>query len=233
MQNEPDLPDADAENEELLLELELAAQKVQLLSQQVIDLNQRLAETAMARVSGHRRIDLRALKSLDLRPGSYEISTSEPDDPEPRVTLLWMPGTLVLGPDLIPTERDVLLPLPTIREPRIWQIPPPPPNALPPPLPPVEPNTLTEAQWLERGSQDRARREAWMTHHQRQTHAAEQRVSMDQQQATQDEEKVAEAMMAEIEARRADPKANAGRTILDVGQEFAHQFLLASQSNQA
>ena len=43
MQNEPDLPDADAENEVLLQELELVAQRVQSLSHQVVDLNRQLA----------------------------------------------------------------------------------------------------------------------------------------------------------------------------------------------
>ena len=233
MNNEFDSNDANAENEELLLELESAAQKLESSSQQVAELQRRLNETAMARVVGHRRIDLRALQSLDLRPGNYEISTSEPDDLEPRVTLVWMAGTLILGVDLIPTDRDVSLALPSIREPRIWQIPPPPPNALPPPLPQVEPNTLTEAQWAERGSQDRARREAWMTHHQRQTQAAEKWALSDRPQARQDEEMVAEAMMAEIEARRADPKANAGRTIMDVGQAVADQLLSANRNGPA
>ncbi len=101
MENESDPPDADDENEELLRALESAAQKLQSSSQQVAELSRQLAETAMARVVGHRRIDLRALRSLDLKPGKYEISTSEPDEPRPRVTLTWMPGTLILGPDLV------------------------------------------------------------------------------------------------------------------------------------
>ena len=62
---------------------------------------------------------------------------------------------------------------------------------------------------------------------------AKQQAAMDQHQASRDEEMVAEAMMAEIEARRADPQANAGRTIMDVGHAAADQVLSTSRNSPA
>lgn len=231
MKNESDLPDADAENEELLQELEFAAQKLQSSSQQVAELTRQLAETAMARVVGHRRIDLRALRSLDLKPGKYEISTSEPEDPQPQVTLTWIPGTLVLGPDLIPTDRDIHLPLPAIRESRTWPIPPPADNTLPPSPLPKKPGPESEAEQAAWARQYQTRRQAWLAHHRTQTQAAEQLASADQHRASRDEAVVAEAMMSEIEARRANPKENARRTIMEVGTQVATRLVEANRNN--
>ena len=68
-------------------------------------------------------------------------------------------------------------------------------------------------------------------YYQTQTQPVEQQAMLDQLRASQDEEKVAEAMMAEIEMRRADPQANAGRTIMEVGQAVAQQLSAASRSS--
>ena len=101
MENDPDLlTDGD---DELLLRLEAS-------SRQTAELSRKLAETAMARITGQRRIDLRAVKSMDMLSGSYQITVSEPEAPQPLVTLTWMPGKLILGVDLIETNRDVHLP---------------------------------------------------------------------------------------------------------------------------
>ena len=231
MKNDSSLPDADAEQEELLQALESAHQELQSSSQLVAQLTRRLNETAMARVEGHRRIDLRALRSLDLKPGKYEINMSEPDDPQPMVTLTWLPGSLILGVELKQTDRDVTLPLPTVRETLSWSIPLPPPNTIPPPLSPEQPRPQSEAERMAKDQQYHAWRRAVEAYYQTQTQAAQRQATTDQPRASRDEEAVAEAMMAEIEARRADPQAHAGRTIMDVGQAAADQFLLASRNS--
>ena len=222
MKNEPEPPDAE---EEYLREIES-------LSQQVVELSQQLTETAMARVSGWRRIDLRAIKSLDWSPGQYQISISEPEDPQPVVTLDWRPGQLILGADLVETQRDVRLPLPAIRETVSWPIPLPPPGKIPPP-PPAATEPLSVSDRAELRAKLQIRNQAWEQHHHDQTRAARERMTSDQAEATADEEKVAEAMVTEIEARRANPKENAGKTILNVAETVAAHLLTASRSHSA
>lgn len=222
MENDPD-PTTDGDDELLLL--------LEASSRQTAELSRKLAETAMARITGQRRIDLRALKSLDMKPGSYQITVSEPEDPQPSVTLTWTTGELILGVDLIQTNRDVHLPLPNIRQPRSWSIPPPQPGQIPPPHQPPQSEQLSEAEQSILSQKYQARKQAWASHHRVQLQAATQRMDADQAQARRHEEQVAEAMMSEIEARRENPKVNARRTIMDVGEQTAEKLLKLSRSD--
>ena len=236
MENDPD-PLPDDPDEELLLRLEASLQQTAELSQQTAELSRqaaessrKLAETAMARITGQRRIDLRALKSLDMKSGNYQITVSEPEDPQPSVTLTWIPGQLILGVDLIPTNRDVHLPLPSVRQPRSWSIPPPRPGQISPPHQPLQPDQMSVSERLALSQQHQARKQAWESYHRVQLQAATRYMNADQAQARQHEEQVAEAMMAEIEARRENPKVNANRTIMEVGERTAAKVLELSRS---
>lgn len=225
MPNAPEPPETnDEEDEEDRL-----LQQLEGYSQLVAELSKRLTETAMARVSRWRRLDLRAVRSMELKPGKYQIINSTPEDPQLRVTLQWMPGQLVLGPDLIETNRDVVLSLPTVRETLHWDIPQPPPNTIPPPLAPKASDLISTGEREERRQLSVVRSQAWKKHHLAQTRAATQQMTADEMQASQDEESMVEAMIEEIELRRAYPKLHLRKTIMDVGQEIASRILEARQ----
>ena len=89
---------------------------------------------------------------------------------------------------------------------------------------------MSVAEQSARSQQHQARKQTWENHHRVQLEAATQCMNADQAQAMRHEEQVAEAMMAEIEARRENPKVNANRTIMDVGEQAAAKLVELSRS---